>query len=278
MDSAIAGGAARFGECMLIAAALARAPWGYFPPEERAWIRRIEAVRRANMRSNKVISYTDYGARDPGDVLSAAEMERGLTVQRKVSSICRIASKGRSSCALLFSLVRQLRPQSCVEMGTCLGISSSYIAAGLTLNGSGVLVTLEGSAEIANVARENFASLQLNVASIVVGPFHETMQLALSAAAPVDFMFVDGHHDEQATKRYFSTALDFLAESAVIVFDDINWSDGMKKAWAAIASDPRSVWSFAVSDFGIVLIQNQNKHGDWSTGAGYRDRRPPTPA
>ena len=39
-------------------------------------------------------------------------------------------------------------------------------------------------------------------------------------------------NDEQATKRYFATALDFLAESAIMVFDDINWSEDEKSVTA----------------------------------------------
>jgi hypothetical protein len=69
---------------------------------------------------------------------------------------------------------------------------------------------------------------------VAVGPFHLTIQGALAAASPVDFMFVDGHHDQRATLRYFEMALNYLADDSLAVFDDINWSDGMDRAWAQL--------------------------------------------
>jgi len=78
---------------------------------------------------------------------------------------------------------------------------------------------------------------------------------ALRTAAPVDFIFIDGHHDEQATKDYVTMVLPFLASQAVAIFDDINWSEGMKRAWSSIAAGPRSAAHFPPHDLGIALLR-----------------------
>ena len=47
-------------------------------------------------------------------------------------------------------------------------------------------------------------------------------------------MVIDGHHDEQATIAYFEKFIPYLSKNSIIVFDDISWSDGMRRAWNTI--------------------------------------------
>ena len=53
----------------------------------------------------------------------------------------------------------------------------------------------------------------------------------------IDYAFIDGHHDQDATIDYFRQIKPHLSPNAVLVFDDISWSDGMKKAWKTIKND-----------------------------------------
>ena len=48
------------------------------------------------------------------------------------------------------------------------------------------------------------------------------------------YAFIDVHHDDKATVACFKQILPYIADEAVIVFDDISWSDGMKRAWKKI--------------------------------------------
>jgi predicted O-methyltransferase YrrM len=159
---------------------------------------------------------------------------------------------------LLFKLVRALRPTSCVELGTAIGISAAYQAAALRLNGSGELVTLEGQPPVASIASKNLAELGLENAAVVVGPFDETLEPTLGGLDPVDFAHIDGNHHEEPTLGYFEQFVPHLAGSAVLVFDDINWSDGMKRAWARISSDPRVRISLDLHRMGIVVLDGEN--------------------
>ncbi len=254
--SAIAAATAQLGPLLPVVTALSHAGWGIFSAEEEDWIARIEHRRRIANASREVIHYRDYGAGTPEAGRCAAEMAQGVVVDRMVGEISRTSSKSPPLATLLFSIVRQQRPLSCVEMGTCVGISGAYIAAALRLNGRGRLVTLEGGAPLAEVARKNFADLSLQqIVEVVVGPFRETLSPTLRAAAPVDFIFIDGHHDERATKDYVAMALPFLAPQAVAVFDDISWSDGMTRAWRQVAADARCLAHFSLHDLGIAVLR-----------------------
>jgi hypothetical protein len=64
-------------------------------------------------------------------------MNRGKVVTRTVGEVSKGASKPYFWSLLLFKLIRKFRPSICLELGTCLGISASFQAAALKLNGIG---------------------------------------------------------------------------------------------------------------------------------------------
>ena len=66
--------------------------------------------------------------------------------------------------------------------------------------------------------------------------------------------FNDGHHDHFAVIQYFNESLPYLADEAVIVFDDISYSPGMRKAWTQIEDDERVSVSIDLQTVGIVLV------------------------
>ena len=188
--------------------------------EERVWIDRIEANRREILACNDPLP------------------EPGVSVRRTVGQTCEHASKSHIWALLLFHLIRERKPSCCLELGTCLGISATYQAAALTLNGTGKLVTMEGLENRAAIAEASLKKLGLDNTEIVVGRFQETLAPTLQRCGPVDLAFVDGHHDEHATQEYFRQILPHLAKDAILVFDDISWSPGMKRAWQNISSAP----------------------------------------
>ena len=168
------------------------------------------------------------------------------------------ASKPTFWAIFLFKLIRKLEPSSCVELGSCVGISASYQATALSINGKGSLITLEGSTEIAKIAKDTLESLNLQNTSVVTGPFHETLKGVLESSKPIDFFFNDGHPDHDAVIQYFNEALPNLSDEAVFVVDDISWSPGMRKAWTEIEDDKRVTASIDLKTIGIALIGNKS--------------------
>ncbi|HEU0302323.1 MAG TPA: class I SAM-dependent methyltransferase [Longimicrobium sp.] len=208
--------------------------------EERAWMERIERLRRRLLAIDLPLTLVDYGAGAPELALSAEEMYAGRAVTRTLAEVCRGGSKPPFWAGVLFHLVRQVRPASCVELGTCLGISAAYQAAALGLNGRGRMTTLEGAEKVAELAGLHLEELGLDgIATVVTGRFQDTLAEVLRERAPVDYAFIDGHHDEHATLGYFGQIHPHLAESALVVFDDVAWSAGMRRAWTALQADER---------------------------------------
>lgn len=218
--------------------------------DEHSAVQAVEAMRERTEHDRRQISVMDHGAGSGSEHRTAEEMERGVLKTKIVGDLCKGLSKPPAWGELLFKLVRHQRSQSCIEMGTCLGVSASYIASALKLNGRGRLVTLEGADAVAEIAAANLRSLQLDNTEVRLGTFSKTLLPALEALRPVDFMFIDGHHDRDATLHYLAVARPFLAPVNIVVFDDIDWSDGMREAWANIS---RSRQAYSLGNVGICL-------------------------
>ena len=223
--------------------------------QEREAISLIEERRSFLLESDEEIAIVDYGAGQPDSNRTEEEMERGVQSNVQVAKVTE-ASKPQFWATILFKIVRKLEPLSCVELGSCVGISASYQASALNINGKGAIVTLEGASEIANIAKETFERTGINNASVVSGPFHQNLHGVLEASKPVDFFFNDGHHDHDAVIRYFNEAMPYLSNGAVVVIDDISWSSGMRKAWAEIEEDERVSATIDLHNIGIAIVKS----------------------
>jgi len=225
--------------------------------EEKAWIARIASLREELVSSSAEISIVDYGAGSPDLSPTDAEMYRGKVVTRTVGAVCRSGSKSHFWALLLFKLIREYRPTTCLELGTCLGISAAYQAAALKLNQGGRLVTLEGASSLASLAERHLEALGLDNVSVAVGRFRDTLPKVLHQLRPIDYAFIDGHHAENATLAYFSEIAPFLSDRAVLVLDDISWSEGMRRAWKAIEADKMVRTSVDLQRMGICMFDSR---------------------
>jgi cephalosporin hydroxylase len=230
-------------------------------PDEKNYVDAIEALRKSLNSSSQEIKVTDYGAGSPSDNLTQEEMRRGLTKTITVSEACSY-SKPYFWALMLSKLVGEFKPSSCIELGTCLGLSAAYQAAALRLSGKGSLTTLEGAESFAMLESEHLKQLGLENATVVSGRFQDNLDRVLKEKAPIDFAFIDGHHDEEATLTYFAQFIPYLSKQSVIIFDDISWSDGMRRAWSKIEKSDLVKISVNLRTIGICVLDanNDQKH------------------
>jgi len=219
-------------------------------PEEKAWITRIEQIRKQFTNNPTSVVIRDFGAGDPNSRRSDEEMTIGTTSTTTYGEIS-LGSKPPIWALLLFKLIRKIQPDLAIELGTCIGISAAYQAAALQLNGKGCLISIEGSEAIAALAKKNIESLHLNNVEILCGTFKEVLPEVFTKISAIDYVFIDGHHDEQATIAYFELLLPHLAPNAIIVFDDISWSEGMRRAWEKIRKHNTIAFSVDLKMLGI---------------------------
>ena len=205
----------------------------------------IEERRRQLLGSTQSISVTDFGAGS----------HSGAGPQRRVADIARTAAKPRELAQLLFRLVNYLRPATILELGTSLGITTAYLAAADSRHR---IVSFEGCPNVATVARETFAALQLENVEVIEGNLDDTLTPTLAAlGAPVDFVFFDGNHRYEPTLRYFEQCLAHRNDSSTFVFDDIHWSADMERAWATIKTHPDVTLTVDLFYFGLVFFRKK---------------------
>jgi predicted O-methyltransferase YrrM len=119
-----------------------------------------------------------------------------------------------------------------------MGLSAAYQAAALEMNGQGELFTLEGAETFAQLAKRNLSDLGLGSrATVVQGKFDDNLDEV--TADQVQFAFVDGNHEYEATLRYWDKLAKKMPAGSVVIFDDIRWDVGMESAWRDLQRDSR---------------------------------------
>lgn len=207
---------------------------------------RVEELRHELLADKTMLTVEDFGA---GSSLTKTNL-------RSVASIAKNAAKPKKFGQLLFRMVHAYKPSTILELGTSLGITTSYLSAG---NPAANIITLEGAGEIAAVARKNFKKYGIEKARIVPGNFDSTLAAVLSELPGVDFVFVDGNHRKEPTIRYFLALLPRMNNDSILVFDDIHWSLEMEQAWDTIKAHPSVRCTVDLFFIGIVFFRGEFK-------------------
>ncbi len=222
--------------------------------DEKIMVNQIEEKRRKLNRSTEIISIIDFGAGEPNLTRPDGNMQQGVITEIRVGETCQSASKPYFWSLLLFKLIREFKPAKSIELGTAFGISGAYQASAQQLNKSGKFITLEGAESLAFLAEKIFQQLGLKNTSVVKGKFQDNLDKVLTENQPIDYAFIDGHHDENATISYFEKFLPYLSKKSLIVLDDISWSDGMRRAWKNIEKHEAVKISLNLGVLGICVL------------------------
>ncbi|MFQ3575007.1 MAG: class I SAM-dependent methyltransferase [Cytophagales bacterium] len=183
---------------------------------------------------------------------------------KSTKQICQIAKASSSSKTvreLLYKTVDKFQPKSILEIGCSLGLSSQYLVKAMPQNGE--LYLFDGNKQVLEHALQ-LCRLQSPLKKVVAvhGLFDETLARSLDGISSVDFVYFDGNHTYEATKKYFNMVLPKLSENAILVFDDIYWSEEMKKAWDEIVKHKKITYSIDLfcSGFCFIGINAEKQH------------------
>ncbi len=203
--------------------------------------------RRADLLANKnILHIEDFGAGSLGKAKS--------TVSRKVGELASKALKAPYLAQILGRASNFVKAETILELGTCLGITTSYFALECPKS---TIFTIEGSSEIAKIARQSFDILSINNIRLSIGNFDIELPKILPLLNPAPRLFyIDGNHRLIPTLDYFSQLLEISEENDVFIFDDIHWSDEMEKAWKEIQTNDRVYLTLDLFYFGIVFLKN----------------------
>ena len=206
--------------------------------------RKLDLIRQELLHSNKTIEVKDFGA---GSKVFSSN-------NRKVSDIVKYSAVRNKYGKLLYRLVAHYKPTTILELGTSLGISTSYLALG---NPEAKVVTIEGCPETAKIAQETVILAGAGNVTIVNGSFNEILPLTFFDLRELQFVFFDGHHTKEATLNYFEQCLPYISPHSIFIFDDIHWSEDMEKAWEIIKSNPKVSLSIDILQFGMIFFNKE---------------------
>jgi predicted O-methyltransferase YrrM len=209
-----------------------------------------EALRKQLLNDNNAIQVLDLGA--------GSRVNNDQT--KKISDIARNALKPPRLAQLLYRLAADLKPGNIIELGTCLGITTVYLQKA---SPGAKVYSLEGSPETAAVAMEVFKNAGVTGITEITGNFDDTLPGVIDDLDKLDFVFVDGNHQREATLRYFNWCLPKVHEGTILIFDDIYWSEGMKQAWAEIKAHPEVTVTIDLFWIGLVFFKKGRAKEDF---------------
>jgi predicted O-methyltransferase YrrM len=206
----------------------------------------VEQLRNNLLENNIIIEVEDFGAGST----------TGATKNRSIKSIAKNAAKPKKFAQLLYRIVQYYSCRNIIELGTSLGISSSYMSLA---NEFGRVNTCEGSKAIAAIAKENFKQLCIKNITVFEGEFKTSYAKALMDMPSIDLLFIDGNHQYQPTLDYFEKALPQLHENSMVIFDDIHWSADMERAWNDIKKHNAISETIDLFFIGIAFFRKDQK-------------------
>jgi predicted O-methyltransferase YrrM len=147
--------------------------------------------------------------------------------------------------------VSQLKPNAVLEFGAAFGASGMYWLARLSLYNRGKMYSFEPN-EIWNpIARSNFGTVS-DWHVLTLGTFEDNIGLIKEK---VNIALIDAIHTRDFVLKQFEVVSSVADKSALVLFDDINFSDDMKACWSEISQSGMfaSVWQLS-SRVGIVEL------------------------
>ena len=238
-----------------------------------AW-REIEKVRANMLADTREVEFEDYGSgaayslEDGSKTAYSLEDGSGAAyglVFRERRRVCDIAKRSlakKKYAQMLARLVNWLDDGlTIVELGTSLGVTTAYMAA---MDSRNKVVTYEGCAAVAAIAKENWKALGIRNIECRVGEI--TADMLERDLDKVDVAFIDANHTYTSTLAYFNVLAKKVHAKSVIVVDDIHYNPEMERAWKEICADERVTSTMDLYQMGLVFF---DKHY-WKRHYGIR--------
>lgn len=206
--------------------------WRRLPPAQRRRIAWEDAPLQLDNLFEIAVRWTD----SPADILhdlgftapsSIAEELRAVTARlearcAEVELRFPVSFKiGDNSRALLYSLIRQTRPEVVVETGIADGWSTALILAAMDANGTGALHSVDVDQRTGILVETEHPRWYRHITD---GSRNELAEL-LAQLPPLDLFLHDSDHSYRVQADEYSLATSSLRAGGLLLSDDVNWSN-----------------------------------------------------
>lgn len=226
-------------EGRLIAQTFLKTSKGKYTSDEKQLFEKLNQFRSELYADNRKISFEEIG--------SSAEMT--------IAEVARRAASPEIWVRFFYLLCKTSIVNNILEIGTNLGVSGQYFIKGLENKKNIKFITIEGVKELCEIASTRFDALSSEDRfEVIHGLYDKILPEVVKSKTRFDLVFIDGNHQHEATLNYFEMLKDNLADKAIVIFDDINWSDGMRRAWREISMKKGIVLTINFFKLGMVVF------------------------
>ena len=153
----------------------------------------LQLLRKELLSSKEQIEILDLGA---GSRINKSNV-------RTIQTIAKNAEKPAKFGKLFHRLSRRFNPDTIVELGTSLGLTTLYFSKATP---QASITTFEGCPQTASVAQQNFARLDAQNVNLILGNIDKTLpDFVKSLNKGIDLLYVYARHCVEPTVRSFDT-------------------------------------------------------------------------
>lgn len=145
---------------------------------------------------------------------------------------------------LFYEIVKQFKPQFCVELGSWMATAASHLAIG---NPAGKVVTVDIHREDKE-AQKYVMSLGSKVPNLqyVNKWTWDAVDDITAVGLPIDILYIDAWHEYQYARREWDLYKPLLADTALVICDDLfdskDTTVDMMKFWNELNKSQGMVW------------------------------------
>lgn len=154
---------------------------------------------------------------------------------------------------LLENIVEHYQCTNTLELGTSLGISTSYLA----LNSNNKVISIEANKDIYQLTKCAFTKLKIDNVQLINAYFDDVLLDVCKQNTPFSLVFIDGDHTKKATINNFNTIKPYLNKDSIVILDDIYWSKEMTQAWHEIREDLDVSISIDLFRVGLLFFRKE---------------------
>ena len=138
----------------------------------------------------------------------------------------RISSSTGNKGRLLATVVRFMRPKTCLELGTCYGMSAVVIISMLRAIGDfESFDTIDCNEPMFSLSKETLTNKFGDLVTCNKGLIQKELPKILKSKNHFDFVFHDAGHSREDYINDFNMMEPHLSSGAVIIFDDLHCDD-----------------------------------------------------
>lgn len=171
---------------------------------------------------------------------------------------------------ILAAIVRWLKPQTCVEIGSHIGMTAVHLARALQENGSGRLFCIDSFCWINETQEEQWEANLTTCGVREVVRFVKGRSQEVTWPEHIDFAFVDANHTYGAAKHDIEKARS-LGATVIAMHDTVSWEGSRKYAEEMRESKDWKGWDFLEenSEGGLMIVKRREPKVDsWGVDVG----------